>query len=94
MAPSSPLTIKAVAIASANPPSGPITVADFAPSQKKFASYISSSIAGALLLISSGIGLAQGNTRALLMTLPVLVGLTWVCRAIAKGEISIKSDMG
>ena len=64
-----------------------------APSQKKFASYVSSTIAGAVLLISSGIGLAQGNTRALLMTLPVLVGLTWVCRAIAKGAISIKSDM-
>ena len=64
-----------------------------APSQKKVASYVSSAIAGALVLISSGIGLAQGNTRALLMTLPVLVGLTWVCRSISKDEISIKSDV-
>jgi hypothetical protein len=64
-----------------------------APSQKKFASYISSGIAGSLALVSSGIGLAHGNSRPLLMTLPIIVGLTWVCRAIAKGDISLEPEI-
>jgi len=56
------------------------------PAQKKLVTYISSGIAGSLALLSSGIALAQGDLHILLLTLPLLAGLTLSCYGFGKEE--------
>ncbi len=63
-----------------------------APVRKKLASHVCSVIAAGLALISCGIALSQGNIRAIIMTIPLLIGLAWACYAIADGEKSVQQQ--
>lgn len=67
------------------------TAAFVAPFAKRKASYISSGIAGGLSLVSAGIGLSQGNMRAVTLTLPLVIGLAWACVAVSKHEAFSKT---
>lgn len=62
------------------------TAAFIAPSAKKKASYVSCGLAGGISLVSAGIGLSQGNMRAVVLTLPLVIGLAWACFEISKHE--------
>ncbi len=56
-----------------------LMVSQIVPSNKKMTTYISSAVAGFIVTLSAGIGIAQGNFTSSLMAVGVLIGLGVVC---------------
>jgi hypothetical protein len=62
-------------------------VSRIVPTNKKMTTYISSAVAGFIVSISAGLGIAQGNFSPSLMAVGLLIGLGVACWSISEDDI-------